>query len=43
MVERKVGPVKWKEVQAKLLGLPLEIVDADQELVSEIKATHKMS
>ncbi len=46
MVERKVGPAKWKEVRAKLLGLPIEIVDADQELAEiagEIKATHKMS
>jgi predicted nucleic acid-binding protein len=46
MVERKVGATKWKEVRAKLLGLPIDIVDADQdlaELAGEIKATHKMS
>jgi predicted nucleic acid-binding protein len=46
MVERKVGATKWKEVRTKLLGLPIDIVDADQdlaELAGEIKATHKMS
>jgi predicted nucleic acid-binding protein len=46
MVERKVGATKWKEVRAKLLGLPIEVVDADQELAElagEIKTTHKMS
>ena len=46
MVERKVGPAKWKEVRAKLIGLPIAIIDADQdlaELAGEIKATHKMS
>lgn len=46
IVERKVGATKWKEVRAKLLGLPIDIVDADQdlaELSGEIKATHKMS
>jgi predicted nucleic acid-binding protein len=46
MVERKAGATKWKEVRAKLLGLPIDIVDADQELAElagEIKATHKMS
>jgi predicted nucleic acid-binding protein len=46
MVERKVGATKWKDVRAKLLGLPIDIVGADQELAElagEIKATHKMS
>jgi predicted nucleic acid-binding protein len=46
MVERKVGTAKWAEVRAKLLGLPVDIVDADQSLAEaagEIKASHKMS
>lgn len=46
MVERKVGAVRWKEVRAKLLGLPIDIVAADQdmaEMAGEIKATNKMS
>ena len=46
MVERKVGPSKWAEVRHKLLGLPIEIVPADQaiaELAGEIKASNKMS
>lgn len=46
MVERKVGVAKWTEVRAKLLGLPIDIVSADQELAElagEIKANHKMS
>ncbi len=46
MVERKTDATKWKEVSAKLLGLPIHIVDADQdlaELAGEIKASHKMS
>jgi predicted nucleic acid-binding protein len=46
MVERKVGAGKWSEVRHKLLGLPLEVVPADQtlaELAGEIKASHKMS
>ncbi len=46
MVERKVGAAKWKEVRAKLLGLPIDIVDADQdlaELAGELKVSHKMS
>ena len=46
MVERKVGAARWGEVRAKLLGLPIEIVDADQSLAEtagEIKAFHKMS
>ena len=33
------------EVKTKLLGLPLEIIDADQELAEtagEVKAFHKM-
>jgi uncharacterized protein len=46
MVERKVGATKWREVRAKLLGVPIDIIDADQNLAEqagEIKATHKMS
>ncbi len=46
MVERKVGRVKWSDVCAKLLGLPIEIIDADQELAEmagEIKFSKKMS
>ena len=46
MVERKVGAARWGEVRAKLLGLPIEILDADQRLAEtagEIKAFHKMS
>lgn len=46
MVERKAGFAKWKEVKAKLLGLPIDIINADQELAEiagEIKVSHKMS
>ena len=46
IVERKVGVDKWKETRRKLLGLPIDIVDADQELAElagGIKVTHKMS
>lgn len=46
MVERKVGAAQWREVRAKLLGLPIEIVPVDQELAElagEIKVTKKMS
>ena len=46
MIERKVGIGVWKEVRSKLLGLPIKVVDAHQELAElagEIKATHKMS
>ncbi len=46
MVERKAGSEKWIEVRDKLLGLPIEIISADQALAEsagEIKATIKMS
>jgi predicted nucleic acid-binding protein len=46
IVERKVGPARWHEARHKLLGLPLEVIPADQglaELAGEIKATKKMS
>ena len=46
MVERKVGSARWAEVKTKLLGLPIEIIDADQtlaEAAGEIKVFHKMS
>ncbi len=45
IVERKVGLARWHEARHKLLGLPLEIVPADQvlaELAGELKATRKM-
>jgi len=45
-VERKIGADRWNEVRLKLLGLPIEIVPADQqlaELAGAIKATRKMS
>ena len=46
MVERRAGVERWEEVRHKLLGLPLEVVPADQslaELAGEIKAIRKMS
>ena len=46
IVERKVGAARWDEARHKLLGLPLEVVPADQtlaELAGEFKATKKMS
>lgn len=46
IVERKVGAGRWSEVRHKLLGLPLEVVPADQalaEVAGEIKAARKMS
>ena len=46
IVERKVGLVRWREARETLLGLPLEIVSADQglaEAAGAIKAGHKMS
>lgn len=46
MIERKVAGAQWREVRAKLLGLPIEIVPVDQELAEmagEIKAIKKMS
>lgn len=46
IVERKAGSTRWAEVRTRLLGLPIEIIDADQELAEtagEIKAFHKMS
>ena len=46
VVERKVGVARWDEARQKLLGLPLEIVSADQalsELAGELKAVKKMS
>lgn len=46
MVERKVGAARWREARHKLLGLPLEVVSADQllaELAGEIKVVKKMS
>lgn len=46
IVERKVGAARWHEARHKLLGLPLEVVPADQLLAEgagEIKATKKMS
>ncbi len=45
-VERKAGAEVWARTREKLLGLPIEVVPADQELAEqagEIKAHHKMS
>jgi predicted nucleic acid-binding protein len=45
-VERKVGAEAWLRTREKLLGLPIEVVAADQELAEkagEIKAHRKMS
>ncbi len=44
-VERKIGAARWNEIRVKLLGLPIEIVPADEdlaELAGQIKATRKM-
>lgn len=46
IVERKVATARWHEARHKLLGLPLEVVPADQmlaELAGELKAVKKMS
>ena len=46
MVERKTSAQQWKDVRVKLLGLPIEIIPADQglaEVAGEFKATRKMS
>lgn len=46
IVERKVGLSRWSVARHKLLGLPIEIVPADQvlaELAGELRATKKMS
>lgn len=46
IIERKVGRAQWEGARSKLLGLPIEIVPADQtlaELAGEIKASKKMS
>lgn len=46
MVERKAGAGRWSEVRHKLLGLPLEVVPADQalaEVAGEIEAVNRMS
>ena len=40
----KVGLAEWREVRARLMGLPLEIVPAGQELselAGELKVTKK--
>jgi predicted nucleic acid-binding protein len=45
-VERKVGLARWGEVRERLLGLPIEIMPADQALAEsagQIKATKRMS
>lgn len=45
-VERKSSANRWEEIREKLLGLPIEIVPADQklaEIAGEIKAKRKMS
>jgi len=46
IVERKAGLAGWREARARLLGLPLEIVPAGQELselAGELKVAKKMS
>lgn len=46
MVERKIGAAQWRETRTKLLGLPLEIVPADQalaEMAGDIKVGGKLS
>jgi len=46
IVERRFGANQWSEVRTKLLGLPLKVIDADQDLAEAagaIKAKHKMS
>jgi len=45
-VERKAGPDGWMRTREKLLGLPIEVVSADQELAEQaggLKAHRKMS
>ncbi len=45
-VERKAGARRWEEIREKLLGLPIEVVPADQELAEvagEFKTKRKMS
>ena len=44
--QRKVGAARWADAREKLLGLPLDIIPADQtlaEIAGEIKATRSMS
>jgi len=44
--ERRVGAARWREVRAKLLSLPIDILPVDRglaELAGEIKAKKKMS
>lgn len=44
--ERKTGARRWAEARERLLGLPLDIIPADQglaELAGEIKAAKQMS
>ncbi len=46
MVERKTGRAKWLEVRDKLLGLPIQVIEAGKglaEAAGEVKAAHKMS
>ncbi len=46
IVERKVGLSEWLRVRARLLGLPLNIVPAGQELsevAGELKVVKKIS
>lgn len=46
MVERKVGAARWRETRQNLLGLPLEVVPADQalaEVAGEIKTVKELS
>jgi predicted nucleic acid-binding protein len=46
IIERKRGAHAWSDVRAKLLGLPIKVIDADEELAEvagAIKAEHRMS
>ena len=46
MVERRLGAARWPEARRVLLGLPIDIVAADQSLAEaagELKATKPMS
>ena len=46
VVERRTSAARWLQTRSRLLGLPIEIVPADQELAEiagEIKANRRMS
>jgi len=46
MIKHKVVTAKWAEARARLTGLPVDAIDADQSMVDaagEMKASHKIS